>query len=637
MTKMKYSSKEFEAKYTYSGNDLGAVWSKEKTVFRLWSPTASQVTVNLYRSGTPSRNDLIEKIPMQPDINGSWIAEKDGNLDGVYYTYQVVNGGTTAEVCDPYARTTGVNGHRAMVVDLDATNPEGWADDQDPNAHLSVNDAIIYELHIRDLSSHESSGIHGIGKYSGVAEAGTHTPSGIPTGLDHMKALGITHLHILPMYDYGSVDETNLEISQFNWGYDPVNFNTPEGSYSTNAFDGAVRVRELKNMIKTLHDYGISVVMDVVYNHVYDGGSFCFNKIVPGYFSRIDGNGIYSNGSGCGNDTASERSMVKKYIVDSVKYWADEYHIDGFRFDLVGLLDINTVNQLDAEVHKDHPNVIFYGEGWSIPTQLTKENVPLAVQANAEKTPNFAYFNDTIRDLLKGSVFSFTEPGFVSGAAVDKGKLFECFKGHPNWCPSPTQTVNYVSCHDNMTLFDRIKGSLPNADMEELAARNRLAAAFCLTAQGIPFFQAGEEFLRSKTLADGTAAENSYNLPDEVNQLRWDTLNDPICRCQHDYYKGLIAFRKNHSCLRLSCLTEVEKRVHEIPCQGPLTVAYRIDGSDDASLILVFHAGTKAVDFPLPEGKWDLLVYGQRAGNDPLACLEGNLTVPPLSAAILTR
>ena len=424
MAKMNYSSEEFEANFTYSGKDLGAVWSKEQTKFRVWAPTASQVTVNLYKSGNSGCNDLIEQIPMKPDIHGTWIAEKAGDLDGIYYTFQVMNEGTAAEVCDPYARTTGVNGHRGMVINLGATDPEGWAEDHDPNADLSINDAIIYELHIRDLSSHGSSGIRGIGKFAGLTEVSTHTPSGIPTGLDHMKALGITHLHILPMYDYGSVDEAHPEIPQFNWGYDPVNFNTPEGSYSSNATDGAVRVCELKQMIKHLHDHGISVIMDVVYNHVYDSGSFCFNKIVPGYFSRIDENGVYSNGSGCGNDTASERSMVRKYIVDSVQYWADEYHIDGFRFDLVGLLDVETINQLVAEVHKDHPNVIFYGEGWSIPTQLTKENVELAVQPNAAKTPNFAYFNDTIRDLLKGSVFSFTEPGFVSGACVDKALLF---------------------------------------------------------------------------------------------------------------------------------------------------------------------------------------------------------------------
>lgn len=396
-----FSTDAFEADYTYTGDDLGALWSPESTRFRVWAPTAEEVLLNLYGSGTEGTDDLLEQIAMTADVNGTWIAEKEGDINGTYYTYTAVINGEEREACDPYARTTGVNGKRAMVLDLAATNPQGWDTDVDPNAGGTYNDAIIYELHVRDLSSDSSSGIENVGKFLGLTETGTRTAGGMATGLDHIKELGVTHLHLLPVYDYGSVDEANLDKAQFNWGYDPVNYNVPEGSYSTDPYNGEVRVREMKQMVKTLHDNGISVIMDVVYNHVQSAGDFCVNRLVPGYFSRMDENGAYSNGSGCGNDTASERSMVRKYIVDSVKYWADEYHIDGFRFDLVGLLDTETVNQIVEEVHRDHPNVIFYGEGWTMDTAVTKEGITMATQLNSTETPGFAYFSDTIRDALK--------------------------------------------------------------------------------------------------------------------------------------------------------------------------------------------------------------------------------------------
>ena len=380
-----YSTPDFETAFTYQGNDLGAVWTREKTTFRLWAPTAHAVSLNLYRSGNPGCDDLIEKCSMVSAENGTWIAEKAGDLNGVYYTFEVRIGTYTAEACDPYAKTTGVNGQRAMVIDLDSTDPVGWQEDCDPNAGITFTDAVIYELHVRDLSMDESSGIKNKGKFLGIIETGTKTPSGIPTGLDHIKDLGITHLHLLPIYDFGSVDEAHPEKPQFNWGYDPVNFNVPEGSYSTDPFNGAVRVREMKEMVKGLHDNGISVIMDVVYNHVYNEKTFCFNRLVPNYFSRVT-NGVFSNGSSCGNDTASERSMVHKYIVDSVCYWADEYHIDGFRFDLVGLLDVDTINDIVASVHKTHPNVIFYGEGWTLNTKTVKQCI-LATQSHADLTP----------------------------------------------------------------------------------------------------------------------------------------------------------------------------------------------------------------------------------------------------------
>ncbi|MBR5868568.1 MAG: type I pullulanase, partial [Clostridia bacterium] len=368
----RYSTSEFETKYTYTGSDLGATWQEEKTTFRLWAPTATAVSVNLYQTGDSRNPDLIHRFPMKSAENGTWTVEVEGNLNGVYYTYSVTRDDKTQEACDPYARTTGVNGNRAMVIDLTSTNPLGWESDRNPHAGKAITDSVIYELHIRDLSIDESSGITHKGKYLGLTESGTTTSSGIPTGIDHIKSLGVTHVHLLPFYDYGSVDETRLQEPQFNWGYDPVNFNVPEGSYASDPYHGEVRVKEVKTMIQSMHNNGLGVIMDVVYNHVFDADTFCFNQIVPYYFSRTDAKGKLSDGSGCGNDTASERSMVRKYIVDSVKYWAEEYHIDGFRFDLVGLIDTQTIRELMEEVHKTRPDVIFYGEGWTMNTVLTK-------------------------------------------------------------------------------------------------------------------------------------------------------------------------------------------------------------------------------------------------------------------------
>ncbi len=634
-----YSTDKFEAEFTYTGNDLGAVWSTEKTAFRVWAPTASAVKVNLYKSGTAGTNDLIESIDMTADINGTWVAEKAGDQNGVYYTYSVTLGTRTNEAADPYARAAGVNGKRSMVIDLASTNPEGWENDTDPNAGMKITDAVIYELHVRDLSVDGSSGIQNKGKYLGLIETGTTTSSGIPTGLDHMKDLGITHLHILPMYDYGSVDETKLDQAQFNWGYDPVNYNVPEGSYSSDPYTGAVRVSEVKQMVKGLHDNNISVVMDVVYNHVYSAGEFCFNKIVPDYFSRVNKNGSYSNGSGCGNDTASERAMVKKYIVDSVKYWADEYHIDGFRFDLVGLIDTVTINEIIEEVHKTHPNVIFYGEGWTMGTNVTKVGYDMTTQTNSAKVPEFAFFSDTVRDLLKGSVFNTNETGYISGASKSKTDLDKSFMGLPGWAQNPTQVVNYVSCHDNNTLIDRITISTPNATREDQVRMNNLAAAYILTAQGVPFFQAGEEMLRSKPLGNGTYDHNSYSSPDSVNSMKWADLNEAEVLNTYNYYKGLIEFRKAHPVLRLTTAAEVRAHVSPVSHSNSRVLCYDITGGVEGEtaqrMYVIFNADSVAADVTLPEGNWNVYVNAQKAGTKVRACVEGTVSVEPISAMVL--
>lgn len=633
-----YSTESFEAAFTYEGDDLGATWTKEKTRFRLWAPTATEVKVNLYKSGTDGTDDLIEQLPMTADVNGTWVAEKSGDLNGTYYTYSVTVKGAAVEACDPYARTTGVNGKRAMVIDLDSTDPAGWDQDADPHAGNAITDAVIYELHVRDLSMDESSGILNKGKYLGLIETGTTNSAGIPTGLDHIKSLGITHLHLLPVYDFGSVDEGN---PGFNWGYDPQNYNVPEGSYATDPYNGEIRVSEFKQMVKGLHDNGISVVMDVVYNHVYSAGDFCFNKIVPGYFSRISEGGTYSNGSGCGNDTATERSMVRKYIVDSVKYWADEYHIDGFRFDLVGLIDTQTINEIIEEVHKTHPNVIFYGEGWTMSTNVTKDDITLTTQINSTETPGFAFFSDTIRDTLKGSVFNDYEKGYVSGASGAAPKIQSCFLGMPSWCKSPSQSINYASCHDNLTLFDKLALSNSSDSVEDRIRMNNLAAAVYMTSQGTPFLQAGEEMLRSKPLSDGSFDHNSYVSPDAINSLKWDNLNDEAYQNVFNYYKGLIAFRQAHPALRMTTAEEVKANISPVTGLGGDISAFRINGGANGEtsegLFVIFNPTKQPASLTLPEGNWVIYVRGEQAGTTPLGTVTGFVSVEPISAMVLVK
>ena len=630
-----YSTHDFEDKYTYTGSDLGFLWTPYKTRFRLWAPTASDVSVCLYRSGDIHNDDRLDQIRMHRDISGTWVAERVSNLNGIYYTYLVSVEGRTVECCDPYARTTGVNGHRAMVIDLASTNPKGWEQDKDPNGGKPITDAFIYELHVRDLSMHRSGRIHHRGKYLGLTENKRTTKGGCPTGLAHIKDLGITHVHLLPVYDFGFTDESR-RAPQYNWGYDPVNFNVPEGSYATDPYNGSVRVKEFKQMVKSLHDNGISVVMDVVYNHVFDAGSFCFNRSVPGYFSRIDENGIYSNGSCCGNDTASERSMVRKYIVDSVNYWADEYHIDGFRFDLVGLIDVQTVNEIVRTVHQRHPNVIFYGEGWTMNTQLTKPGFELAVQSNSGIMPGFSFFNDTIRDLLRGSIFDSTLPGFVSGAQCSPALLEDCFMGQPAWASQPYQCVNYVSCHDNNTLLDRIALTVPDAPAETLISMNNLAAAYTILSQGVPFIQAGEEMLRTKPAKKGRFDHNSYRSPDRVNSLKWEDLEKPEYCQTLEYYKGLIAFRKAHPCLRLQTREDVQRAVHPIRYPNPHAIAFRVESKDE-ELFILFNADSREVTAPLPQGQWDIHILGTTAGTASLGKAVDSIQVPAISALVLSR
>ena len=634
MISTNYSTTEFENQYTYTGNDLGACYTPEETAFRVWAPTADAVHLRLYCSGEPYAQDLQAEIPMTPGEKGTWTARAEGNWEGFYYTYRVLFPELETESCDPYAVATGVNGRRAMILDLAATDPKGWDKDHDPNAGKPITDAIIYEAHIRDLSMDPASGITHKGKYLGLTERGTHTPSGKVTGLDHIRSLGVTHVHILPMYDYGFTDESRA-YPQYNWGYDPENFNVPEGSYATDAHDGRVRVREVKEMVKALHDAGLSVVMDVVYNHVFEAYDFCYNKIVPMYFSRTWSDGKLTNASGCGNDTASERSMVRKYIVDSVKYWADEYHIDGFRFDLVGLIDTETINRVVEAVHKDHPNVIFYGEGWDMAQGVTKPDAKMTVQKNAHLVPDFAFFNDTIRDQLKGSVFETGEKGFISGGSFDREELIACFKGQTAWAPCPGQSINYASCHDNNTLIDRIALSTPECSREEQVRMNRLAAAFCILSQGVPFFHAGEELLRTKPDGHGGFDHNSYRAPDAVNAIHWNDLNKPDCAHTLAYYQGLIALRKASPALRLTTREAVDQTVSVMERENRQVLPFLIQA--EKPMIVIFNGDEQDITFQLPNGSWDILVDHDKAGTQVLRTVEESVSVGHRSAMVLRQ
>lgn len=627
-----YSTAGFEGEYTYDGDDLGANWSSASTTFKAWAPTATKVVVNLYETGKQGAKDLIKTVEMTKGDKGVWSATVDGDLNGTYYTYSATVQGKTKEVCDPYAKTTGVNGNRAMVIDMASTNPEGWDKDVNPNKGMEMTDAIIYELHVRDLSIDESSGIVNKGKYLGLTELNTKNASGTLTGLSHMKELGITHLHLNPVYDYATVDELKLDTPQFNWGYDPKNYNVPEGSYSTDPYNGEVRVEEFKEMVQTLHENGISVVMDVVYNHTYSK-DFCFNGLVPDYFHRPN-----SNGSGCGNDVASERAMVRKYIVDSCVYWATEYHVDGFRFDLVGLIDVETMNAIRAALDEIDPSILLYGEGWNMTTMVTKPGTTLATQSNVQKLSGFAMFNDTIRDALKGSVFNKEEKGYVNGELSKTNTIKDAITGKVSWSSTPADMVNYSCCHDNCTLWDEISMSNGEDSLEARLHQNLLSASIVFTSQGIPFILAGEEFLRSKPKEDGTFDHNSYASPDSVNSMKWNTLEDNANKIAYNYYKGLIEFRKAHASMTqmenaTDCYTFVDGLAKGV-------IAYELakaDGEVSDSIFVVHNATTGDVKVNLPAGNWTICIQGEQAGTTSLGTASGSITVSGISTTILVK
>lgn len=631
----------------YTGNDLGAVYSPKMTRFKVWAPEAESVKLNLYKQG--EGDNLIEQHIMKKSANGTYVFEKQGDCNGIYYTYTVVNHGEEQEAVDPYTKAAGVNGQRGMVINLAKTNPQGFEMDGYRNPE-HITDAIIYEGSVRDFTMDESSGVFHNGKFLGLTEANTTNHFGEATALDYISGLGVTHVQILPAFDFETVDEKNQK-AQYNWGYDPDNYNVPEGSYAVSPYDGAVRIQEMKQMVLALHSRGIGVIMDVVFNHTYRRDDSNLQKIVPGYYYRSDETG-YTNGSGCGNEVASDRPMVQKLIVDSLIYWAKEYHIDGFRFDLMGVLDIDTMNVIAERLKEIRPDIYLYGEGWNGgPSSLAEEK--RAFKASAKKMPGIGMFNDDIRDTIKGSVFYDDHLGFVNGGTHLENALRYGITGavaHPQvdydvygsrpWAKEPGQSINYVSCHDNYTLWDKLSVSCPEASEEKKKAMNRLCAAIVFTSQGVPFIQAGEEFLRSKPLPEKKGfAENSYNMPDAVNSIKWDNIHeypDMIA-----YYKGLMALRKAHPVFRMKSEAEMTQNLCFLSDTPENVVAYLLKGkgADDTpeNILVIFNGNDEEILYNLPEGKWKILVDDKTAGAGGKKNISEKTDVEPLSALVLEK
>ena len=592
-------SNDFDNYFSYDG-ELGALYEKEGTLLRVWTPTAKSVEVWIYADD--SFKGPSTKIEMVQKPKGIFEAYLPGDQHGTIYVYKILflNNRESISV-DPYARATTVNGMKSVIADLNRTNPDGWGE-RLPAFGLPE-EAIIYELHIRDFSISETSGIVNKGKFLGLTEKNTQNASGRKTGLDYLIDLGITHIQILPMFDYATVDEANLTEPQYNWGYDPLNYNVPEGSYSTDPFDPFNRIFELKQMIRTLHDNGLRVIMDVVYNHVYDPKDQALERTVPGYFYRYNADGSLANGTGVGNDTASERHMMRKYIIDSVKYWAKEYHLDGFRFDLMGIHDSVTMNAIREALDKIDPSIIIIGEGWEMSTPLPEDLK--ASQKNAQAMPRIAHFNDSIRVALKGSDFGDEKDrGFISGKNYLEDLLLRNIKGamhlssHSSYV-DPEQVIQYVEAHDNLTLYDKLLRSNPDDSEEVRIKRHTLATSIVLLSQGVPFIHGGQEFLRTKA---GVA--NSYQSPDEINQFEWErvtTFQESVA-----YVKGLIALRKSEYLFRLHTHEEIDAHFTMLS-ENFNIVAFSLTNSEK-KYIVIFNGNRSDVIFRIQKGKYAILV-----------------------------
>ena len=635
-------------KSAYSGNDLGASYSKKATTFKVWSPNAASVRVNIFEHGSDNEGDagsIMSRAMSLDKTTGVWSVTINGDLLNKYYTYSVTHGKTTKETADVYAKACGVNGQRSMVVDLSTTNPEGWENDK----HVLVQnqtDASVWEISVADFSSSESSGVSEAnrGKYLAFTEEGT-TVNGVQgassTCVDYLKKLGVKYVQIMPFYDFGSVDESKNIMDQYNWGYDPVNYNCPEGSYSTNPKKGEVRIKECKQMIQALHNAGIGVIMDVVYNHTYTSDSW-FQRTVPNYYYRMNNDGTFSNGSGCSNDTASEHLMFRKYMIDSVTYWASEYHIDGFRFDLMGLHDVTTMNSIRTALDNLYADgsgsqILMYGEAWDMATNCDEGTV-LASQKNLKQlSDRIGAFDDTIRDAIKGGT------GGTDGAFVQEGSRRANLKtgiaGQSDtttgWANVPSQCVTYASCHDNLCLYDKLVGSVYGADgkyrkrYEDLVAMNKLSAAIVITSQGIPFSLGGEEFCRSK---DGD--ENSYASSRKENMLDWenvDLYSDVI-----EYYRGLYKIRDAFAAFSdstaatansLTYLSDVPKGV----------MGYTINNTESGkwSQMCVIFNGSDSAQNVTAKGDWVVLADNKTAGLRNIKNVTNSVKVEAHSAVIM--
>lgn len=631
----------------YNGKDLGLTYTSKKSVFNVWLPTASHAKIKLYKDGIGGK-PLLEK-DLKPTQNGVWQVIIEGDQKGKYYTFQVeVGGKTLAEVPDPYAKAVGVNGIRAQIVNLPETNPKGWETDRRVQPK-SPTDIVLYELHLRDISVHQSSNIQHRGKYLGLVELNTKNPTGESTGLDHLAELGVTHIHILPAFDNRSIDETNLNQPQYNWGYDPLNYNVPEGSYATDPYNGEVRIREFKQMVQALHQKGLGVILDVVYNHTGLTEDSYFEQLVPGYYYRKTSDGKFSNASACGNETASERAMVRKMIVESVKYWVEEYHIDGFRFDLMGIHDQETMDAVRAALDEIDPAIFVYGEGW------TAGDSPLPVEKRALKQYTYkmnriAAFSDDLRDGLKGSVFIHDQRGFATGAfGMEESIKFGIVGAtqHPQvdyqkvnysksyWAGNAEQCINYVSCHDNHTLRDRIEISNPEADEATRLAMERLCNAIVLTSQGVPFLHNGVEFSRTKQ-----KVENSYNSPDPINWIDWNAKHQ--YKDTYQYYRDLLRLRREHPAFRLNKTDDIVRHLHFLDINQSGVVGYTLsdnaNGDSWREILVVFNAKQGDVKFNIPQGDWHVVFDNK--GYDPNGThhFTGNsVSMPSISTLILIQ
>ena len=637
---------KFSTYPTYDGDDLELAIDRNGYHFCLWSPMADSARVNIYKHGQ-GRNLITTFLLDKDEATGTWRATSTDNLMNRFYTFQIKIGDRWLdETPGVWAKAVGVNGKRAAIIDFAKTNPEGWGDDRGPQVQ-SITDAVIYEMHHRDFSMHPNSGIVNKGKFVAMLEEGTLSLNDQPTGIDHLKELGITHVHILPSFDYMSVDETQLPSNIYNWGYDPINYNVPDGSYSTNPADPYCRIREMKEMIMALHEAGIGVIMDVVYNHTGITEGSNFELTAPGYYYRQRPDGTYSDASACGNETASDRPQMRNFIVNSVKYWVMEYHIDGFRFDLMAIHDTVTMNQAAAAIKEINPSAFIYGEGWmagSSPLPIEQQ----ALKVNVAKMTGIAVFSDDIRDAVKGHYSNEGDRGFASGKPGNEETVkigIVASTAHPQvdyskgnnakapYATSPQQIINYVSCHDDLCLTDKLDISMQGSTEDERINTAKLAQTIVFTSQGTPFMFAGEEIFRSKQ-----RVHNSFRSPDSINAIDWNQKEK--YRDLFDYYRNLIAMRKAHPAFRLRTADEVARHIKFDETKSDNLISYSITGNAGGDtwkeIKLVFNGANEAQTVNIKKDDWTIVAQDGRIDMNGLATTRGgSITLPPHTALIL--
>ena len=652
----KYSADDFDSLYKYDG-ELGAIYSKEKTIFKIWAPLADSVEVIFFGKDAYLYNIKHQKsISMNYKENGLWEIEVYEDLCGEFYNYIIKRNGIENEVVDPYAKAVGINGTRGMVIDLIKTNPLGWESHSIPKFENYL-ESIIYETHIRDFTIDNNSRIENNikGKFKGFHKDTFNLNNEINTGINHLKELGVNVIQLLPVFDYKSINEMTFHEDDYNWGYDPLNYNVPEGSYSTDPYNGEVRIREFKELIMKLHESGFKVVMDVVFNHTYDTENSNFNKIVPYYYYRQNEDGSFSNGSGCGNELASERVMVRKFILDSVKYWALEYKIDGFRFDLMGLHDIETMKEIRLALDDD---ILIYGEGWKADESPINNSI-LALKENINRFDKLQIgaFSDDIRDAVKGSVFEKEKGGFVNGgkgfeetikfgivASINHRDIdYEKLKYSRNpWANEPYQVITYISAHDDYTIWDKLALVEPISTLKDRIRMSKLAAAILLTSQGIPFIHSGEEILRSKKNKYGIRIKNSYISPDHVNKFRWTRKKKYLDVFK--YYKDLIQLRKKHKIFRMDSAKDINENIRFLELGTNFyesnVVGYIAEGSgandELGKIAVIFNGNNHKVEVKLDHDRFIVILNDNEINDNGIYKIDSSIiNVKPISALII--